>query len=357
MTGDKKVARKASLRPRRVAPGKAKISWGIPSFDGYRIGRRLRESLGRAASALFVATGQPHRRPTVDDYAEILGVDKKTVERWFRGENLSWAQRAFTIGAFTGDSIDSILGFANVPTRRGDSVATRDAEELRRRIQSMKGYAARAPRPLTTVLGIPHWHKRLTSIPDSPDELLTAAAEAVWKSRLDSLKERWMDSLEGLATLMKQDAMTLADSGLKAALHAAITRVRFEMSDLDSSASPVETIDRLEVTAPLVARGADTLFMSPPLRTTFAVVGAIADCGLAWRGKRMDYAWYIDPSDLRARHRNRGRFLERDQNSFLASWLDTTGLGPDALASLGFALPLPIAAEAPPARTSGRNRK
>jgi hypothetical protein len=279
--------------------------------DSRATGKRLREVLAEL-------TADRDSPATWDDVAASLSVDKKTLDRWFQGENLPRIGQLYAIGQRTGCSADWVLGFSDVARRRGDESQREVGTVLRAKLQQIESAVVEAqgsPSPGSASL-IPLWRKRLDPIPESPGELVEAAAYALLELRLGALANRWLLKIRELAARMRSDSAAAQDSDERKSLIRIATELDFLAMRLDSSEGVVESLNRLEAREPLFALS--QLFTSKrgdeALETPFAVLGSSMNCGLAWRGAKHDDVWCIrdDPTneiDLALYVRRRGRFL------------------------------------------------
>lgn len=258
----------------------------VTPLDAKAVGDRLRTALGLSP----VRNDAPR---TVIDVAELLGLNKKTVERWLRGENLPGAQQLYAIAQVTKYSLKWLLDGTGSP--QGDEaqqdVAVVIGRELQQRLEDSRAY--KLDSRLTA--GADEWLKRIPLIPDAPTELVRAVCDAWLEQETLVLGERLSLSMTQLADRMSRDAETVQDPREARALRRIATQMRRQATRLTSADDVITALQEFYDGTPLTVTSEHSLEHQSRsrLETSFPVLGASLLCGFAWYGATHDDVWCL----------------------------------------------------------------
>lgn len=276
-------------------------------------GLRLKQSLKTA--------GEREGVKTTLGLAERLKVDQKTLERWYAGAHVPDTERLYAIAQITGDSLDWIFGFSEVPQRRADrSVAAEAGDALRTAIekiatefQTFESLNTRSSNQgaESSQVRFPNWHKRIDPLPSSSSDLVQLLATAWWNRQIMELGSRWRDTLRELATRMRSDSRDeTLDPQARGLLSDRSEQLHRDASSLDSVESIIGKLEQLEDQAQLTAESNFYVRKrgEPAFRTSFPVLAPALGYGLAWHGPKHDNLWCIN-TELRVIVKRKGWFL------------------------------------------------
>lgn len=244
-------------------------------------------------------------------FAKLLGVGTSHVSKWCDAGTAPTASILHRIAERTGVSIDWLLGY-DVPLERGQRAAVGTVADYL--FQQMRYSATSSLHE--EVLDAARARMQQEHPTRPAEAFVQTMTSAWWHAELAGRVRLWRDRLTRLAMLLESESRNPAHGpsdadvmnlGMGFTMQRMAAQLRDESYLLERHAREDEylawqRLELLNVTAPLRA-------LDVELRTPFDSLGGQ---GLTYRGRRADYAWFLNPDTGDAEIRAGGRFLISD---------------------------------------------